>query len=177
MPHASHSRGLLHISEAPERTPSLAARRDHINCIAGRKVDKSQAEGGRAHAVVRLRLHRHSPLHRLTNISLRFRVPVQSKHEKTIPGAKMILPSARGPSCKSARRVTLPVRRRRRIAAALLLRRAQELVLCVKRIAANGVALAAARAILPLVAWRADIEEPHASSGEQLCVVGVFAAG
>lgn len=41
-------------------------------------------------------------------------------------------------------RVTLPVRRRRRIAAVLLLRRAKELVLCVERIAANGVAPAAA---------------------------------
>jgi hypothetical protein len=73
--------------------------------------------------------------------------------------------------------VTLPVRRCRRIAAVLLLRRAKELVLCVKRIAANGVALAAARAILPLVAWRANIEEPHSSGSEQLCIAAVFAPG
>ena len=53
--------------------------------------------------------------------------------------------------------VLLSVRRCRRIAAVLLLRRAKELVLCVERIAANGVTLAATRAILALVAWRADM--------------------
>ena len=74
-------------------------------------------------------------------------------------------------------RLTLPVRRCRRIAAVLLLRGAKKLVLCVKRIATNGVSLAAAWTILPLVAWRANIEEPHASGSEQFCIAGVFAAG
>ena len=84
-----------------------------------------------------------------------------------------------GPFLSSAvqDRVTLLVRRRRRIAAVLLLRRAKELVLCVERIPANGVAPAAGRAILPLVAWRAYIEEPDWSGSELLCIAGVFAAG
>ena len=58
----------------------------------------------------------------------------------------------------------LPVRRYRRIAAVLLLRRAKELVLCVKRIALNEVALAAAQAVLQLVTRRPDVEKPDASS-------------
>ena len=73
--------------------------------------------------------------------------------------------------------MTLAVRRCQRIAAVFLLRRAKELVLCVERIAANGVALAAARAVLPLVAWRANIEEPDWSGSELLWIAGVFAAG
>ena len=73
--------------------------------------------------------------------------------------------------------MTLLVRRCRRIAAILLLRRAKELVLDVERIAANGVALTAVRAILELVTWRADIEEPNASVSELLCIAGVFTAG
>lgn len=71
----------------------------------------------------------------------------------------------------------LPIRRCRRIATVLLLRRAQELVLCVERIAANGVTPATARAILQLVAWRANIQEPDWSVSELLCIVGVFATG
>ena len=73
--------------------------------------------------------------------------------------------------------MTLLVRRRRGIAAVLLFRRGKELMLCVERIAANGVAPAAARAILPLVAWRADIEEPDWRGSELLSIAGVFAAG
>ena len=73
--------------------------------------------------------------------------------------------------------MTLPVCRRRRIAAVLLLRGAKELVLGVEGIAADGVPPAAARAILRLVVWRADIEEPDWSGSEFLCIAGVFAAG
>jgi hypothetical protein len=72
---------------------------------------------------------------------------------------------------------TLLVRRCRRIAAVLLLRCAKELMLHVERIATNGVALTAVRAILQLVTWRADIEEPNTSVSELLCIARVFAAG
>jgi len=74
------------------------------------------------------------------------------------------------------RRVALLICRWRRVATVLLLRRAKKLVLCVERIATNGVALATAWAILPLVAWGADIEEPNFSGSEQFWIAGVFAA-
>ena len=44
-------------------------------------------------------------------------------------------------------------------------------MLRVKRVAANGVALAAAGAMLALVAGRANVEEPYFSGREQLCIV------
>jgi hypothetical protein len=44
---------------------------------------------------VRGRLHRHSPFHRLTNIPLRFRIPVQGAHGENDPRANMTLLGAR----------------------------------------------------------------------------------
>src|SRR6185295_15165195 len=71
----------------------------------------------------------------------------------------------------------LAIRRRRRIAAELLLRRTQELVVGIERVLAHEFALSAARAVLPLVAGRADVEEPGRRRGELLRIVGVLPAG
>src|SRR5436190_23262426 len=70
----------------------------------------------------------------------------------------------------------LLIGRCRRIAAVLLLCGAKELVLCVERIAANGVTLTTAGAILQLVAGGNDLEKPDWSVSELLCSAGQFSA-